>query len=97
MRSPSTVFPSGGVYCRETGGRWDEKEAEEGGARAGGGERKEAVPVLWHRLADPSVSVSSHSRNQFALCGTVDTERGKVSKHDKDTCKQQVQPGLTVS
>lgn len=38
--------------------------------------------MLWHRLADSSVSVcvSSHSRNQFALCGTVDTERGDVSK-----------------
>lgn len=66
-----------------------------GGGRGGRGERKEAVPVLWHQVADSSVSVcvSSHSRDQFALCGTVNTESGKVSKHNPDTCKQQIQRG----
>lgn len=40
----------GGVYCRGTGGRWDQ---EEGGMRGGGGQdRKEAVPVLRHQVAD---------------------------------------------
>lgn len=38
----------GGVYCRGTGGRWDEEE-EEGQEK---GERKEAVPVLRHQVAD---------------------------------------------
>lgn len=65
--SPHIEWLGGGVYCREQEARVRRKREE------GGGWCLSYCTVL------PSVSVclSSHCRNQFALCGTVDTERGK--------------------
>lgn len=68
-KDPSLFFAltgSEGVYCH--------KQEERGGGikcRLRGSE----VPVLSHRLF---VCLSSHCRNQFALCGTADKERERL-------------------
>lgn len=84
------LIGSGRVYCRK----------REVGRQGGGGVGWGAAKCLSYRIVLLSlfVCLSSHCRNQFALCGTVDKERERLpgglfwrnsSKHNQDTWRQK--------
>lgn len=84
------LIGSGRVYCCK----------QEVGRQGGGGVGWGAAKCLSYRIVLLSlfVCLSSHCRNQFALCGTVDKERerlpgglfrGNSSKHNQDTWRQK--------
>lgn len=84
------LIGSGRVYCCK----------QEVGRQGGGGVGWGAAKCLSYRIVLLSlfVCLSSHCRNQFALCGTVDKERERLpgglfrrnsSKHNQDTWRQK--------
>lgn len=81
----------GRVYCRKQ----EEGRRERGRVKdEGWGWQQGACPIMWPSL---TACLSSHCRNQFALCGTVDTERERLPGGLAQEKQQQTQPDEDTS
>ncbi len=90
----SAMIGSGRVYCRK---REVGRQERRGGVRMRAGVGWGAARCLSYRIVWLSlclfVCLSSHCRNQFALCGTVDKERERLPGGLAQEKQQQTQPG----